>query len=348
MVVVEAAARGTPSIVVAGEDNAAVELIEEGVNGFVVASADAQDDRRRDRRGARRGHGATREHGGLVCRQRRATVAGGLAADGARQLRTPRQRAGVAVERQLRGAPPGELLRSSKPTRTRYAPARRRLGRAMRRSPPRSRARSCGSNSSAASPATSGSEEAFEHATGTPRAIASSTGSPKPSYSDGYTNARRNCPQTLELLGPTPSPESARRRRHRGSPHARAAPARATSGSPGSTSSGRRSGGISASAAISPSRFLCGRLADRLSTTSRSPRSNRARVSRLWQRRRAPHGPEPSGTTSIRSGRCPAARSGRRACSAEIAITRSSGARPTAPAAHPLVADPSVRLGKRA
>ncbi len=43
MVVVEAAARGTPSIVVAGEDNAATELIEQGVNGFVVASADAQE-----------------------------------------------------------------------------------------------------------------------------------------------------------------------------------------------------------------------------------------------------------------------------------------------------------------
>ena len=43
MVVVEAAARGTPSIVVAGEDNAATELIEEGVNGFVAASADARE-----------------------------------------------------------------------------------------------------------------------------------------------------------------------------------------------------------------------------------------------------------------------------------------------------------------
>jgi glycosyltransferase involved in cell wall biosynthesis len=42
MVVVEAAARGTPSIVVAGEDNAATELIEEGVNGFVAASAEAE------------------------------------------------------------------------------------------------------------------------------------------------------------------------------------------------------------------------------------------------------------------------------------------------------------------
>jgi glycosyltransferase involved in cell wall biosynthesis len=41
MVVVEAAARGTPSIVVAGEDNAATELVEEGVNCFVAASADA-------------------------------------------------------------------------------------------------------------------------------------------------------------------------------------------------------------------------------------------------------------------------------------------------------------------
>lgn len=39
LIVVEAAARGTPSIVVAGPDNAAVELIEEGVNGFVCASS---------------------------------------------------------------------------------------------------------------------------------------------------------------------------------------------------------------------------------------------------------------------------------------------------------------------
>jgi glycosyltransferase involved in cell wall biosynthesis len=42
MVVVEAAARGTPSVVVAGEDNAATELIEEGVNGTIAASADPQ------------------------------------------------------------------------------------------------------------------------------------------------------------------------------------------------------------------------------------------------------------------------------------------------------------------
>ena len=42
MVVVESAAMGTPSIVVAAEDNAATELIEPGVNGFVADSADPE------------------------------------------------------------------------------------------------------------------------------------------------------------------------------------------------------------------------------------------------------------------------------------------------------------------
>jgi glycosyltransferase involved in cell wall biosynthesis len=39
MIVVEAASQGVPSVVVAGPDNAATELIEDGVNGFVAASA---------------------------------------------------------------------------------------------------------------------------------------------------------------------------------------------------------------------------------------------------------------------------------------------------------------------
>jgi glycosyltransferase involved in cell wall biosynthesis len=39
LVVVEACAHGTPAIVVSGPDNAATELIEEGENGFVAASA---------------------------------------------------------------------------------------------------------------------------------------------------------------------------------------------------------------------------------------------------------------------------------------------------------------------
>lgn len=43
MVVVEAASLGVPSIVAAAPDNAAVEHVEEGVNGFVAASASAED-----------------------------------------------------------------------------------------------------------------------------------------------------------------------------------------------------------------------------------------------------------------------------------------------------------------
>ena len=43
LVVVEAAALGTPSVVVAGDDNAAAELVEDGVNGIVAASAAPAD-----------------------------------------------------------------------------------------------------------------------------------------------------------------------------------------------------------------------------------------------------------------------------------------------------------------
>jgi glycosyltransferase involved in cell wall biosynthesis len=43
LVVVEAASHGTPSIVVAGADNAAVELIEDGVNGTFAPTASAED-----------------------------------------------------------------------------------------------------------------------------------------------------------------------------------------------------------------------------------------------------------------------------------------------------------------
>ena len=43
LVVVEAAARGVPSVVVADPDNAATELVQEGENGFVAASASVED-----------------------------------------------------------------------------------------------------------------------------------------------------------------------------------------------------------------------------------------------------------------------------------------------------------------
>src|SRR5439155_20196575 len=43
MVVVEASASGTPSVVVREPDNAATELVEDGVNGVIAASASPQD-----------------------------------------------------------------------------------------------------------------------------------------------------------------------------------------------------------------------------------------------------------------------------------------------------------------
>ena len=43
MVVIEAASAGTPSVVVTGLDNAAVELVEEGVNGFVADTTSPDD-----------------------------------------------------------------------------------------------------------------------------------------------------------------------------------------------------------------------------------------------------------------------------------------------------------------
>ena len=43
LVVLEAAARGTPSVVAAGPDNAAVELVEDGRNGYVAGSAEPDE-----------------------------------------------------------------------------------------------------------------------------------------------------------------------------------------------------------------------------------------------------------------------------------------------------------------
>ena len=43
IVVVEAAARGVPSVVVADVDNAATELVDEGENGFIAPSASPED-----------------------------------------------------------------------------------------------------------------------------------------------------------------------------------------------------------------------------------------------------------------------------------------------------------------
>ena len=64
MVVIEAAAVGVPSVVVRAEDNAATELVEEGVNGFVAPP-------RRRRTWPRRSRGRSRAAAAL----RRSTAA---------------------------------------------------------------------------------------------------------------------------------------------------------------------------------------------------------------------------------------------------------------------------------
>jgi glycosyltransferase involved in cell wall biosynthesis len=43
LIVVEASARGTPSVVARGPDNAAIELVDDGVNGVIAASAAPED-----------------------------------------------------------------------------------------------------------------------------------------------------------------------------------------------------------------------------------------------------------------------------------------------------------------
>jgi glycosyltransferase involved in cell wall biosynthesis len=43
LVVVEASSRGVPTVVAAGPDNAATELVDDGVNGFIAPSADPDE-----------------------------------------------------------------------------------------------------------------------------------------------------------------------------------------------------------------------------------------------------------------------------------------------------------------
>ena len=86
LVVVEAAAAGTPSVVVADADNAATELVEHGVNGMVAVSAAADDlaDGNRPRLPGRRR--APCLHGGVVREARAGAGAGDLARGRARRL----------------------------------------------------------------------------------------------------------------------------------------------------------------------------------------------------------------------------------------------------------------------
>ena len=123
LVVVEAAARGTPSIVVAGEDNAATELIEEGVNGFVAAGAEPAQIAEAIVRVHAAG-GALRES---TARWFTENAGGCRWSPRCGSCSTATQR-GIAVERQPRGALPGERA-------SRWATARaRRRSRSARRS----------------------------------------------------------------------------------------------------------------------------------------------------------------------------------------------------------------------
>ncbi len=129
LVVVEAAAHGTPSVVVAGPDNAAVELIEEGVNGFVAASAGAED-----LAAAIVAVAAGGERAARVARARwfaanaERLSLDALAGDRARDLRGARARA-----RSRRASPRAVALPAELAPRARGPAARRRVGQRARR-----------------------------------------------------------------------------------------------------------------------------------------------------------------------------------------------------------------------
>ena len=174
MIVVEAAALGTPSVVVAGPDNAAAELVDDGRERLRGAPPP------RRRTSPRRSSACTRRASRCASEPRRgsranarAAVARVLARDGSRGLRAPvgRRRSARAVRSQVKAAA-RVRGRSRAAARIGERPLDRLGG---------SSAGSSGFTSTAAPPATSGSEARFEHTTGTPRIIASSTGRPKPS-----------------------------------------------------------------------------------------------------------------------------------------------------------------------
>ena len=209
MVVVEASAHATPSVVVAGEDNAAVELVQEGVNGVIAQDADAE------------------AVAAAIVRVHEAGLA--MRESTARWFAENAQR--LSLESSLRavlasygsGAPPGgeggggggacnpahqlssvsRAVRSQVSSRARTVPRSRRL-RASAGSPS-SRSIACaisasswGSNSSAAPPATSGSEEASAQATG-PAGHRLEHGQPEPLIQGGVDEGVRERPQALDL-----------------------------------------------------------------------------------------------------------------------------------------------------
>ena len=151
--------------------------------------------------------------------------------------------------------------------------------------------------------------------------------------------------EPVELLRREPAEEDGRRRRSRARAPARGAPARAASGSPAGRAAAARRPGSGRAPRGAARRFLCGRLAETLSSTRRSPRPSRSRTA-----------PRAAGHPR-RHARCPAARrrpfrgdveAGDQVARVlfEIAITRSRAAgRRGHEHAHAETPDPEVRLG---
>ncbi len=109
LAVLEALSRGTPVVLVAGVDNAAVEFVVEGENGFVAASAGARRALGRARRGERGRGRAAQLVTRLVRAQRGSALARGVARARRRGLRRCRRRplgsAGVGPPPQTQALP---------------------------------------------------------------------------------------------------------------------------------------------------------------------------------------------------------------------------------------------------
>jgi glycosyltransferase involved in cell wall biosynthesis len=186
MVVIEAAARGTPSVVVEGPDNASVELVAEGENGFVAASSSPED----------LAAAIVRVHAeGAALRGSTAAWFGRnaprLSLAHSLELVLGAYRHSPRIARSYEASVPAAVAAQVKRA-ARSSPAARRRSASTRSVNNRSIAAAIadsdsGSKRNAASPATSSSAPRPEQATGIPRAIASSTGSPKPSCSEGQT-----------------------------------------------------------------------------------------------------------------------------------------------------------------
>ena len=133
LVVVEAAARGTPSVVVAGPENAATELVEDGVNGVVSPDASPESLAAALERVRRGGFGAPGIHGTLVRRERADAPDRPLARARRRELRARLKPRGSRRWRSHRsGRPPFRPVRESR---------RASAGRRRRSPPPGTRAR---------------------------------------------------------------------------------------------------------------------------------------------------------------------------------------------------------------